>query len=413
MILINEDDLRPGAYFTIPFKPEKAKRMLAQKYGKNPDDFEYDQANNRYVYKPKRKYGTTTKPSTKPANPTTSPSPTQPTATTTNTQPPSTDDEDNENGETMMKPTVEWMQKNYDKLNRELFGGELGPCSFAVVTRGHHNLGRFRIRREIYVNQWNRRIFVQVGDYWRGYETKYVDKDNFVGICDPEISMNGSYSATEDALLNTLVHEMCHYYTYMYGYCPKQAHGTEFRQIASEVCSKSNGRFVITRLANAEAMSKHKLDDRVFQRRLVDNVYSIFTEMKDGAVRLTRAKNKNLIDYIINFHRNAQNAVRTYVYLDGDMSEYFAKNGKKHIMRTYRFWPMNGDFDTVLSQWPDAQPIKKVNYDDMNNENYSRDVVDIITERVMTEIKNNRIPTDAIAITPDMNLSDVSPLEMV
>lgn len=223
--------------------------------------------------------------------------------------------------------------------------------------------------------------------------------------------MNSSYSATEDALLNTLVHEMCHYYTYMYGYCPKQAHGTEFRQIASEVCSRSNGRFVITRLAGAEAMSKHKLDDKVFQR-LVDNVYSIFTEMKDGAVRLTRAKNKNVIDEIIDYHSRARNAIRTYVYLDGDMSEYFARNGKKHIMRTYRFWTMNGDFDTVLSQWPDAHPIKKVNYDDMNNENYSRDVVDIITERVMTEIKNNRMAGDAIAITPDMNLSDASPLEM-
>ena len=310
-----------------------------------------------------------------------------------------------------MKPTVEWMSENYDKFNNELFGGELGACSFAVINRGHHNLGRFRIRRQIYVNRWNRRIFIQAGDYWSGYQNIEVNKDNFVRICDPEISMNGSYSATEEALLNTLIHEMCHYYTYMYGICPKQAHGTEFRQIASNVCSRSNGRFVITRVANAEEMSKHKLDDRVFQR-LVDNVYSIFTEMKDGAVRLTRAKNKNVIREIIDYHSRVHNAIRTYVYLDSDMSEYFAKNGKKHIMRTYRFWTMNGDFDTVLSQWPDAQPIKKVNYDDMNNENYSRDVVDIITERVMTEIKNNRMPTDAIAITPDMNLSDVSPLEM-
>ena len=47
MILLNEEDLKAGAYFTLPFKPEKAKRMLAQKYGRNPDDFEYDQANNR------------------------------------------------------------------------------------------------------------------------------------------------------------------------------------------------------------------------------------------------------------------------------------------------------------------------------------------------------------------------------
>lgn len=406
MILLNEEDLKPGAYFTLPFKPEKAKRMLAQKYGRNPDDFEYDQSNNRYVYKPKRKYGATN------PKPTTPPAPTQPTTTTTNTPPPTTNDEDEDNGDGMMKPTVEWMSENYDKLNNELFGGELGGCSFAVVGRGYRNLGRFRIRRQIYVNKWNNRIFVQSGDPWNGYHNVFINKSNFERICDPEISMNGSYSATEEALLNTLVHEMCHYYTYMDGWCPKQAHGAEFRQIASEVCSRSNGRFVITRLANAEEMSKHKLDDKVFQRRLVDNVYCIFTEMKDGVVRLTRAKNKNLIDYIINFHRNARNAVRTYVYLDGNMSASLAKNGKKNIMRTYRFWPMNGDFDTVLSQWPDAQPIKQVNYDDMNNENYKRDIVDIITERAVTNIKQEYGIENAIAITPDMNLSDASPLEM-
>lgn len=409
MILLNEEDLKTGAYFTLPFKPEKAKRMLAQKYGRNPDDFEYDQPNNRYVYKPKRKYGAT-KP--KPTTPTPPPAPTQPTTTTTNTPPPDTNDEDENNGDGMMKPTVEWMSENYDKLNNELFGGELGGCSFAVVGRGHRNLGRFRIRRQIYVNRWNRRIFIQDGDYWSGYRNIEVNKDNFVRICDPEISMNGSYSATEEALLNTLIHEMCHYYTYMYGICPKQAHGSEFRQIASEVCSRSNGRFVITRLANAEEMSKHKLDDDVFQKRLVDNVYCIFTEMKDGVVRLTRAKNKNLIDYIINFHKIAKNAVRTYVYLDADMSASLAKNGKKNIMRSYRFWPMDGDFDTVLSQWPDAQPIKQVNYDDMNNENYKRDIVDIITERAVTNIKQEYGLENAIAITPDMNLSDASPLEM-
>lgn len=404
MIYINEEDLKNGAYFTLPFKPEKAKRMLAQKYGKNPDDFEYDQANNRYVYKPKRNYGAT-KP--KPTNP---PTPTQP--TTTNTPPLATNDEDEENGEGMMKPTVEWMSENYDKLNNELFGGELGGCSFAVVGRGYQNLGRFRIRRRIYVNRWNNRIFVQSGDPWNGYHDVFVNKSNFERLCDPEISMNGSYSATEEALLNTLAHEMCHYYTYMDGRCPKQAHGTEFRQIAAEVCSRSNGRFVIKRLADAEAMSNHKLDDKVFQRRLVDNVYSIFTEMKNGDVRLTRTKNSGLVDYIINYHRNTQDAVRTYVYLDNDISAYFANNGRKLIMRKYRCWTLDGDFDTILSQWPDAKPIKQVNYDDMNNENHKRDIVDIITERAVTNIKQKYGIENAIEITPDMNLSDASPLEM-
>ena len=51
-------------------------------------------------------------------------------------------------------------------------------------------------------------------------------------------------------------------------------------------------------------------------------------------------------------------------------------------------------------------------YDDMNNENYKRDIVDIITERAVTNIKQEYGIENAIAITPDMNLSDASPLEM-
>lgn len=418
MVFLNEDSIKPGDYFRLPFKPDKAKRMLAQKYGRNPDDFEYDQAGNRYVYKPKRNYGDA-KPKSRP-KPTPPPTePTEPKKPEPETPDPTNAPQQDNNGENppedngMMKPTVAWMRENYDRFNQELFGGKLGECDLVLATRGARNLGRFRIRNQVIINRWNRRMYVQGGNYWSGYTQTQIDRSNFATLADPEISMNSSYSATEDALQNTLIHEMCHYYTYMDGYCPKQGHGAEFKQIASIVCSRSNGRFEITRLAGADEMAKHKLDDRVM-KRFIDDVYTIFTEMNDGAVRMTRTKNKNLVDTIINIHEKDQRAKRTYVYQDHNMSSDIAKGGKTHLMRTYRFWTMNGDFDTVLSQWPDAQPIKKINYNNMNTENKDRNIVDIITERAITEIKKMDTPTsEFITITPDMDLSEMSPLEMV
>lgn len=43
------------------------------------------------------------------------------------------------------KPTIQWMQENYDKANRELFNGRLRGCKFEVSNLGLHTLGRFNV----------------------------------------------------------------------------------------------------------------------------------------------------------------------------------------------------------------------------------------------------------------------------
>jgi hypothetical protein len=162
------------------------------------------------------------------------------------------------------KPTVEWMDAKYDEMNHELFGGRLGRCFFGIFTTGKgaegNTLGRFRIAaRNIRVNRYNRRMYK---DY--GYSDKlYVDSSNFFEVCDPTIELNGNYSGTEHAFLGTLVHEMCHYYTYMDGFAPKQGHGREFREIGMIVSSRSNGLFTIQRLADSEEMLEFELDDKM------------------------------------------------------------------------------------------------------------------------------------------------------
>ena len=151
----------------------------------------------------------------------------------------------------MMKPTVEWMSEQYNTFNRELFGGRLGDCSFALFTSGigsqGNRLGQFAMRTTgLKAEYRGGRMFKYV------YGSRvYVDKDNFVAMCNPTIELNGNYSATQEGWIGTLIHEMCHYADYMYGYCPKQGHGPSFREIASVVSARSNGRFSIKRLASA------------------------------------------------------------------------------------------------------------------------------------------------------------------
>ena len=131
------------------------------------------------------------------------------------------------------KPTVNWMAEKYDEMNAKLFGGQLDQCDFNIFTSGRGSQGRtlgfFRMNgRGLKIEIATRKMFRH--DDWFPNDKEYVNKSNFYSVCRPSIELNGNYSGTEHAFLGTLVHEMCHYYTYMNGYPPKQGHGTEFQE---------------------------------------------------------------------------------------------------------------------------------------------------------------------------------------
>ena len=153
-------------------------------------------------------------------------------------------------------PNIQWMSEKYDEMNEKLFGGSLGRCSFGVFTTGKGSqgnvLGWFKITRKgVKIDRYTRRMYAL--EDW--FDKVYIDKNNFVEKCWPKIELNGNYSGTENGFLATLVHEMCHYYTYMNGFAPKQGHGPEFREIGMAVSNRSNGMFTIQRLASAEQMN--------------------------------------------------------------------------------------------------------------------------------------------------------------
>ena len=250
--------------------------------------------------------------------------------------------EENEN--IKFKPTVQWMQENYDKANRELFGGQLGECIFRAepIKSNTHWLGSFRIDSDnLYVKSSTRRMYIK--DYWG--EQTFITHDNFFELCQPIITLSTYYSGTQESLYATLVHEMCHYYTYMDGYCPKQGHGPEFRNIGSIVAYRSNGALTVQRIASAEQMSGYDLDDAIKQRqekraaanRVSAHYYLIV--WKSGRVGIINPTD-NCLRNIIGYEQRSDSKVKEILDITDPAitNELYEKYEFTNKMRAYRFW---------------------------------------------------------------------------
>ena len=256
------------------------------------------------------------------------------------------------------KPTVEWMTAKYAEMNDQLFGGQLGECSFAIFTSGRGSeggvLGWFKITgRNIRIRRYNRRMFK-----YAGWDEINIDRKNFVQLCQPQIELNGNYSGTEHGFLATLVHEMCHYYTYMNGYAPKQGHGREFKDIGYLVSSRSNGLFTVQRLASAEQMSEMELNDEMKakrEKRLANkksSVTAVIVFTQEGKIKLTMTSNQDVIRRIDMVESGyGEKVVKTN---DANIIEYLFNKGYRKNMRTWRYWsleekPWIGELKRMLS----------------------------------------------------------------
>lgn len=272
--------------------------------------------------------------------------------------------EDEEHSTEKIKPTTEWMTKWYDIMNQRLFNGELGACILRPFTTGKGSNGRtlgwFKITASnIKVDRSTRRIFKS--DY---YSRQYVDRSSFPSICKPCIELNANYSAPEDSWLNTLVHEMCHYYTYMYGYAPKQGHGPEFREIGAIVSSKSNGLITIQRLASAEEMTHFDLDADIKQKnqerldRKKSNLNVCVIILDNKQVRLVTTTSMKLVDEIANLHNTKNNTLYFGCSHETGLVELLYSKGYRSSMRTYRYWDIsNASWLNIL---PEYQWIKVI-----------------------------------------------------
>lgn len=312
------------------------------------------------------------------------------------------------------KPTTEWMTKKYNEMNSLLFDNRLGECNFRIFTSGKGSQGRrlgcFGLEnRNVRVSTYTRRMFIP-GNW--NYSEININKNNFVEVCEPYIALNGNYSATEEGWLNTLIHEMCHYYTYMNGICPKQGHGPEFRQIASYVSYKSNGSITIERLANAEKMSNFDLDDEFKEKRerrvqnKINRLQCIIIETNSNEHELTLSSNDDVIKKVIDYYTNK--CKRILWSADSNLIKILYDFGYKKNFRTYRYWTIKPNewdkikdynFVTINEKTPAMASSVQLNENDIKS----------IVENVLIELINNN--EDSIAINPDIPLSELSPFE--
>ena len=319
------------------------------------------------------------------------------------------------------RPSIEWMREKYDEMNQKLFNGSLGSCNFDIFTSGRgsegNTLGYFRMKgKGLKCDRYSRRIFKEIY-----FDKKYVNYDNFVEMCVPTISLNGNYSGTEYGFLATLVHEMCHYYTYMKGYAPTRGHGTEFYSIGDAVSLRSNGLFSIHRLASAEEMSHLDLNDEMTakkEKRIANkkaSIYAVFDYHSDSDIRLTTTNSQALIDAICDFDKRNRSSRQVIITNDSNIINNLFELGYKKNFRTWRYWPMSNKLGlmSMLDNIDDNNKEVKINPIYMNENRQRRNIDDIITESLNRFISERmRIDNDIIDITPDMNLGAYSPLEI-
>jgi len=154
-----------------------------------------------------------------------------------------------------MVPTKQWMQAKYNQFNQELFDGFLPNCRLIAKKLAPKHLGMYST---IPANS-----------------NFPVTRENIYDVARPTIYLTTVYSAPEEDWENTLIHEMCHYYTQFdeEGNARKidkenKGHGADFMNAAKLVSDKSGGKYTIQHITTAEQSSRMGFEtkDRSFSK---------------------------------------------------------------------------------------------------------------------------------------------------
>lgn len=154
-----------------------------------------------------------------------------------------------------MIPTKQWMQAKYNQFNKELFNKFLPPCRLIARKLGSKHLGMYSTN------------YVQPDDP--------VTRENIYDVAKPTIYLTTAYSAPEEDWENTLIREMCHYYTQFDEEGNARAidrdnkyHGADFMNATKMVSERSAGKYNINSVATAEELSRmgYETKDRPFSK---------------------------------------------------------------------------------------------------------------------------------------------------
>lgn len=305
----------------------------------------------------------------------------------------------------VFKPTVEWMAEQYEIFNQKYFRGELTKCDFDIRKIDTKYYGLFHFQNEVKGDRRSGRLF----SVWFGRKT-WIDKENFYEECRPQIVLNNRYFGTERGCLSTLLHEMCHLYTYMNGRCPKQGHGPEFRMIAAVISRRTGGLFTVESFMSADEQKEFKLNDEDkarLERRQSNrksNVMTLLVKTNSGPIRLLNTTSQKLLDDI--YAMENPKGSKVYVCKDEKLYDFLKGLGYGSVSRLYRCWRIEGEFKLQK----ELEAYNFMEYKGQMEEERSFSFKRIV-EEVLKELNFNTEQDDSFEILPTMNLSEESPFE--
>lgn len=173
-----------------------------------------------------------------------------------------------------IEPTAAFVKQKYNEFNQLYFDGFLPKCAISVRPLGEECGrvlgGTFRFatfRNAILINGAN--LFYDPKKDYYGH----IDKTTIYSALKPTITINSKYKAPVELLENTIIHEMCHYYTFFnedgsFRIADKEnkSHGQDFMNAAEMISRKSGGKVKIKAILEAEEIesmsaSSHFNDD--------------------------------------------------------------------------------------------------------------------------------------------------------
>jgi predicted SprT family Zn-dependent metalloprotease len=304
----------------------------------------------------------------------------------------------------LFKPSIEFLSKKYDELNEWLFEGKLKDCAFELFSNKTNTLGQFSMRKGVKFSKATREMF-----YQNNYGTRIpISYDNFE-LTMPKIGLNMDFERTELAWITTIAHEMCHYYTYMYGRAPKQAHGTEFKSIASKIKILTNN------LINISTYSDLSMDGSKYTDEVQDKINRTTARKKNNMTALILYKDDGKIWLITSTLPEVIKRAKTVCYgkcntiisvKDPDFIEYLWNNGYKNNMRSLRFWDIkNTKVEKDLGDYE-----YEVEYRKGDPVTFTLSEIKEMVKSVLDNINNE--DNDDLVSLGDINLSLKSPIDL-
>ena len=162
-----------------------------------------------------------------------------------------------------MRPTVEYLQKQFTFLNNQCFEGKLKPVNI-VLSNASTFLGRLCFVRK---RVWGK---VRLSDFL--------------------IRISVRYDMEESVIIDTLLHEMIHYYIASSNIKDTSSHGEVFQKIMNALNARFGYHLSIThKVVDGTAMAEQKAKEREMKRTAYKRHFIGVAQLHDGNTYVLQA----------------------------------------------------------------------------------------------------------------------------